>query len=204
MSANYELNVFINCPFDDEYRPLFEAIVFAVQIAGFNPRCALEASNAGQYRLSKIMGIISECKYAVHDISRTELNSKNLPRFNMPLELGIDLGCQTFGPAKQKSKRFLILDRTRHRYKEFISDISGQDVEAHSNSPKVAIRRVRDWLRAESNNSKIPGGDYMHQRYQVFQQSLPHLLRELKLDLRALPFVDFAFTVRIWLEENEV
>lgn len=203
-SADYDLNVFINCPFDDEYRPLFEAIVFAVQIAGFNPRCALEASKAGPYRLSKIMSIIFDCKYGIHDISRTELNNKGLPRFNMPLELGIDLGCQTFGANRQRLKKFLILDRSKHRYKEFISDISGQDVEAHSKSPKLAIRRVRDWLRAESNNSKIPGGDYMYKRYQTFQKALPRLCQELKLDLKTLPFVDFAYTVRIWLEENEV
>jgi hypothetical protein len=44
----YEQNVFINCPFDDAYKSLFDAIVFAVQITGFRPRCAIEASNAGQ------------------------------------------------------------------------------------------------------------------------------------------------------------
>jgi len=29
-SNNYEENVFINCPFDDEYKILFNAIVFAI------------------------------------------------------------------------------------------------------------------------------------------------------------------------------
>jgi len=33
----YEQNVFINCPFDDDYAPLFEAIVFAINDAGFRP-----------------------------------------------------------------------------------------------------------------------------------------------------------------------
>jgi hypothetical protein len=28
--AQYDQNVFINCPFEPEYAPLFEAIVFAV------------------------------------------------------------------------------------------------------------------------------------------------------------------------------
>ena len=41
---DYEKNVFINCPFDDSYNPLFEAIVFAVHDIGFRPRCAREAS----------------------------------------------------------------------------------------------------------------------------------------------------------------
>ena len=37
----YDENVFINCPFDGEYQPLFRALVFAVQICGFVPRSAL-------------------------------------------------------------------------------------------------------------------------------------------------------------------
>lgn len=36
----FERNVFINCPFDDESGPIFEAIVFAVHDAGFRPSCA--------------------------------------------------------------------------------------------------------------------------------------------------------------------
>jgi len=75
LPADFPRNVFINCPFDEHYTPLFNAIVFAVQDIGFRPRCALEASDAGQFRLSKIMDIISECKYSIHDLSRTELDT---------------------------------------------------------------------------------------------------------------------------------
>jgi hypothetical protein len=200
--AGYDRNVFINCPFDEQYRPLFEGIVFSVMIAGFRPRCALEASNAGQFRLEKIMGLVASCKYGVHDISRTESNPKGLPRFNMPLELGLDLGCREYA-ADQSAKRLLIMDRSKHRYQEFISDISGQDIMAHGNRPKTVIRVVRDWLRAESGEETIPGGDYMHRRYLVFREELPALRRRLRLDLRRLPFVDLAKAMRTWLEENE-
>jgi hypothetical protein len=84
--AAFGRNVFINCPFDEPYAPLFNATVFAVHDVGFRPRCALEASNAGQFRLNKILEIIADCKYSIHDLSRTELDSDSgLPRFNMPL-----------------------------------------------------------------------------------------------------------------------
>jgi hypothetical protein len=202
---DYDRNVFINCPFDDEYKSLFEAIVFAVQIAGFRPRCALEASNAGEARLEKILSIISECKYGIHDISRTEVNRSNsLPRFNMPLELGLDLGCRRFGAGKQRLKRLLVMDRSRHRYQKFISDIAGQDIIPHSKSPKQVIRQVRDWLSLESKEGNIPGGLYMHRRYQVFQMALPILCKKLKLSPKQLTFGDYSKIVRIWLEENEV
>ena len=86
--SNYEDNVFINCPFDEEYRPMFRAMVFVIHDAGFIARCALEAENSAQARLDKILNIIDECKYGIHDLSRTELShNSGLPRFNMPFEL---------------------------------------------------------------------------------------------------------------------
>jgi hypothetical protein len=41
-------NVFINCPFDDEYKPLFDAIVFAIYDMGFVARCAREVIDSGE------------------------------------------------------------------------------------------------------------------------------------------------------------
>jgi len=74
--------IFINCPFDSEYRPLFEAIVFAIYACGFVPRCSLEDGDSGRLRLLKIIDLIDQCTYGVHDISRTELDANTqLPRF---------------------------------------------------------------------------------------------------------------------------
>lgn len=202
-SSGYRQNVFLNCPFDDQYRPLFEAAVFAVQIAGFKPRSALEASNAGQFRLEKIMDIIADCQYGFHDICRTELNANHLPRFNMPLELGLDLGCRRYGTGRLKVKRLLVLDSKKHRYQRFISDIAGQDVESHANSPKQLIRRIRDWLSTESGSPTIPGGPYMYSRYRVFQRVLPELCETMRLSPDQLTFGDLSRLVRVWLEENE-
>jgi hypothetical protein len=95
MPAAYDRSVFINCPFDDRYRPLFHAIIFAVHDCGFLARCALELEDSGEERIRKIKRIIRECQYGVHDISRVQLDSgTGLPRFNMPLELGLFLGAQ--------------------------------------------------------------------------------------------------------------
>jgi hypothetical protein len=33
--------IFINCPFDKDYWPLMQALVFAVHACGFAPRCVL-------------------------------------------------------------------------------------------------------------------------------------------------------------------
>ena len=100
----YDRRVFINCPFDGQYKPLFEAIVFAVRDCGLRPRCALELDDASEVRIDKIFKIIAECRYGVHDISRTEVASASgLPRFNMPVELGMFLAANRFrGPAAEE------------------------------------------------------------------------------------------------------
>jgi len=72
-------------------------------------RCALEADDSGDVRIEKILAIIDQCKLGIHDISRTELNEHSLPRFNMPLELGLFLGASRFGQGKTK-KITLIVD----------------------------------------------------------------------------------------------
>jgi len=150
-SIHYNDNVFINCPFDSVYKPLFDAMVFAVYDCGFIARCALEEEDASEVRIDKIYNIIADCRYGIHDISRTELDeSSGLPRFNMPLELGVFLGAKKFGIEEQKRKKCLILDTQRYRYQQFISDIAGQDIQAHNNSAREVITHVRNWLRAAS------------------------------------------------------
>ena len=114
-------DVFINCPFDDEYGPTFRALIFAVYACGFRVRSARELDDSGQTRIDKLYGLIEDCRYGIHDLSRTELDAANgLPRFNIPLELGIFLGAKRYGGPAQKLKRTLILDVEPYRYQRFI------------------------------------------------------------------------------------
>lgn len=141
-------SVFINCPFSPDYRDKFRAIVFAVIRSGFEPRCALEADDGAENRFSKICKIIGQSRFGIHDISKTEPDAKSgLPRFNMPLELGLFLAAKKFGPNSQKRKRCIILDRKPYRYQKFMSDIAGQDIHSHSGSTQKLISEVAAWLR---------------------------------------------------------
>ena len=116
-STEYNHNVFVNCPFDADYKPLFDAMVFTIHDCGFIARCALEEGDASQVRIDKIYSIIEDCGYGIHDISRTELDATSgFPRFNMPLELGIFLGAKRFGVDEQKRKKCLVMDREPYRY----------------------------------------------------------------------------------------
>jgi hypothetical protein len=198
-AQKFNKDVFINCPFDKSYKLLFNAIVFAVFDCSFAARCALEEDDGSQIRVQKIFKIISECRLSIHDLSRVEIDrSTKLPRFNMPLELGVFLGAKHFGGRDQKSKACLILDAERYRYQKFISDIAGQDIKSHENNPRIAIRVVRDWLRTYSKES-IPSGSVIWSRYQRFEAELPLLCKELKLNRNELIFNDYVMLVFSWL-----
>lgn len=202
-SIHYNDNVFINCPFDEKYKSLFDAMVFAVHDCGFIPRCALEEEDASQARIDKIYSIIADCRYGIHDISRTELDENSgLPRFNMPLELGIFLGAKKFGIEEQKGKKCLILDTEPYRYQQFVSDISGQDIQAHNNRSREVITHVRNWLRAASRRETLPSGSIIWKRYQEFMEKLPQTAQECRLTVEELIFNDYTLLVAQWLESE--
>ncbi len=200
-STHYNDNVFINCPFDSDYKPLFDAMIFAVHDCGFVARCALEAGDASQVRIDKIYNIIEDCRYGIHDISRTELDEVSLlPRFNMPLELGIFLGAKRFGVEKQETKKCLVMDRELYRYQKFISDIAGQDIFVHHNNPEEVVRVVRNWLLTVSDRQTIPSGSIIWKHYQDFLEDLPQLTQKFQLEIEDLKFFkDYIFVVVEWL-----
>ncbi|MEW6234384.1 MAG: hypothetical protein AB1656_03265 [Candidatus Omnitrophota bacterium] len=205
-TANYEKNVFINCPFDDDYKFLFDALVFAVRDCGFTARCALEIDNAAQTRIDKIVKIVSECQWGIHDLSRTELDANNLlPRFNMPFELGIFLGATWFGDEHQREKRCLILDKEKYRYQKFCSDISGQDISVHDGNIQKAITLIRNWLQIgySDKNIVIPCGSILFQRYEIFEDDLPIICKNMNLNEKEIIFSDFIFLIEKWLLKND-
>ena len=198
----YSKSVFVNCPFDEAYKPLFRAIVFAVFDAGFVARTSLEYDDASSIRVNKILELIRSCQFGIHDISRTQNDPlTNLPRFNMPLELGAFLGAKVYGTGQQKRKSCLILDTHSFRYQKFISDIAGQDIHGHSNKPKMAVKAVREWLSTNSSRL-IPGGDATWERYRQFCAKLPKVLLKIGVNEKELVFNYYTRIIREWLRLN--
>ena len=198
--VDYKRSVFINCPFDLAYTDIFEAIVFTVIVCGFRPLCARIKLDSSELRLNKIMDLIAASKYSIHDLSRVELDEVSaLPRFNMPLELGLDLGCKRFSPSR-KDKSLLIFDAQPHRFQKYISDLGGQDVANHNNDPTLAIASTRNWLRAESGRSDFPGPSALNVRYAKFKSDLPEVCVKLDVQPAEMTFVDFCQAVAAWLE----
>lgn len=191
-SATYENSVFVNCPFDSQYWPLFEAITFSVYELGYYPRCALEVDDSSQVRIQKITEIIRGCRLSIHDISRTETDgTPPLPRFNMPLELGLFMGAKSFGGAAQKRKAAMILDTEQYRFQRYISDIAGQDIRAHGGDPENVVRHVRGFLLSQSPRTTfLAGSDKVIARFRQFKAEMPASLNALHIDPADFGFQD--------------
>lgn len=162
----FETNVFINCPFDKDYAPILQAIMFCIVVLGYRPRLAFERADGGENRLDKIRSLIEQSKYSIHDLSRCQARKKSeIFRLNMPFELGIDFGCRQYFGHGRDAKKFLILEENRYRFQAALSDISGCDIEAHSGKYDTAMTKVRNWLRQEAGiNADGPAkirGDYV-------------------------------------------
>ena len=193
-------SVFINCPFDADYQPLLRAACFTILACGDVPRCALDSIDSGAVRFPEIVRLIAACELSIHDISRVELdNDSRLPRFNMPLELGADLGLRLEGPIRQRRRRTLILDAEAHRYDKTLSDISGMDIAAHGNEARALIRHVRDWLNANRADGApiLPGAAAIVEDHEVYLRLAPGLAKGLRLDPHDdLPHGDYLYVVR--------
>lgn len=196
--------VFINCPFTSDYRPLFDCIVFTVLACGFHPRTALEAADGSDVRMDKIVRLIKESTYRIHDLSAVELDEANgLPRFNMPFELGMVIGCKKAAGRAFASRSVLILERTRYTTQKCLSDIAGQDLRAHGGAPRTLCRIVRSWLAQESGRQNIPGENLIFSAYQQFSDQLPSICATADLDYEELIYPDLLGLAQQWLLERE-
>lgn len=196
-------NVFINCPFSDDYKPLFHSIVFCVLACGFRPRTAQEAGDAGDIRLDKIIRLIKDSTYSIHDLSAVELDGVNhLPRFNMPFELGLVIGFKKIAKGGYAARPILVMERAAYTAQKCLSDIAGQDLKPHSGSVSNVIKIVRAWLLQESKRTNIPGHGRVQATFDEFSKALPRLCADGHLDAAEIGYPDFVMLSQQWLVEQ--
>lgn len=159
----------MNCPFDSEYAPLLEAMLFCIVYFGFKPRLASERLEGGQNRLDKIVEMIVESKYSIHDLSRCRAAAAgDLVRMNMPFELGVDVGFRRCGDKRLATKKYLIFEENPYDLKRALSDTAGQDVEHHKNDFELVIKKVRNFFKVEVG-VVAPGPARLISEYATFQ-----------------------------------
>ena len=197
----FATNVFINCPFDRDYDALLKSLLFTVVVLGFSPRISSERSDAGEQRITKICELIGESQFSIHDLSRLKSKERNeFYRMNMPFELGIDYGSRTFHLSE---KKFLVLETNRYEYMRALSDLSGVDIEAHQDDPRVLIRKVRNWLYSMAGAKNAEGPSAIWYDYTDFNADLYDQLKDTGFsdeDIRELPIPEYLEYVRRWTQ----
>lgn len=201
----YESNVFINCPFDDEYYALLRPLLFTIVYLGYNPRIASERSDSGENRIDKICKLIQESRYSIHDLSRLKSSkAREFYRLNMPFELGIEYGARLFGPPFMSDKKYLILERKLHDFKRALSDISGVDIKAHNNEPDEVVRSVRDWFVETVGLRGVKTGTVIWWKFSDFTTAFYEAMiakGSPERDIDQMPIPEYVDHIRSWVAE---
>jgi hypothetical protein len=171
------LAVFVNAPFDDAYDPLLEALVFTIKACGYQVRCALEENDSGDIRLDKLARLIGESSRSVHDLSRI---GGDVPRFNMPFELGMAMGARRFNRSHWLD-RIKIMVGEPYRLPEYLSDLGGNDPDAHHGEPNRVIGIVRNFLARAPSGRPLPGQAHIIATFTEFKRLLPEIAEGIRL-----------------------
>ena len=205
VSPNFDNSVFVNCPFDEEYRHILQAILFCLVRCGLTPRIASERTDAGESRVEKIIELIESSRYSIHDLSRCQAREAGEHyRLNMPFELGMDFGCRRYGGQPFSGKIILILEEEPYRYQAAISDLAGNDIEAHGGDYLTAVRKVRNWF-AGLNGFQPVGAANILAEYEDFQEW--YYERQLDAGFSEVDIQDYSTTELLnamfrWVDEG--
>lgn len=166
---DFEDSVFVNCPFDTDYAPILQAMLFCLVDCGLQPRIASERRDSSEARLEKIVELMAESKFGIHDLSRMSVEQAgDLSRMNMPFELGIDYGLACRSNGRLAEKEFIVLAEEKYQYQAALSDIAGWDIAAHGGDYQQAVRAIRSWIA--SKGRRVPSSSQIEGNYLGFME----------------------------------
>lgn len=205
MARDFEKNVFINCPFDDDYQNLLRPLLFSIIYSGLNPRIALEKFDSGEARIKRIIKIIKESKYGIHDLSRMIAKKRGeYHRMNMPFELGIDIGFRFYNDDNTNEKCHLILETKPFRYQKALSDLSNSDIKYHNDDPERLITQIRCWF-SENGHQINAGPTKIWYDFNDFMKDFDDKRTEngfSKKDIYNIPVAEYIREMKNWINNK--
>ena len=198
---SFESNVFINCPFDKDYIPLLRTLTFVLLYLELEPNLSQTLSSS-TIRITQIKQHIKNCKFSIHDLSRCKALRKGiLPRFNMPYELGLDIGACEYGGKKLQTKKALVLETDRYHYQKVLSDIAGQDIANHNDDPKTLTLKIRNWISDNSPGRIIPNQTIIWYAFNNFSADFLANLSSTytATEIEEMPIGDYIKFAKNWL-----
>jgi hypothetical protein len=163
-------SVFLNIPYDEEFRSLCVAYIVGLYQLGFVPHIASEIPG-GTRRLDRIFSLIKSCRYSIHDLSRVEIDATtaSVPRFNMPLELGLAICWADLNPGLHD---WFVCEAERYRLLKSTSDLNGTDPCIHDGAPEGVLRELCNAFR----RGRTPSVPEMIAVYRFVESNLDAIL----------------------------
>lgn len=124
-------DVFLNIPYDKKFERLFIAYVAGLSAFGLVPRATMEIPDSSR-RLDKILNLIQDCRYSIHDLSRVQLDraKPRTPRFNMPFELGLTVAVRK--RRRNRTEDWYVFESMAYRLEKSLNDLNGTDPKIHN------------------------------------------------------------------------
>jgi hypothetical protein len=168
--------VFLNIPYDDQFKRLYIAYISGLIHLGLTPRATIEIPG-GENRLDKILDLNRNCRYSIHDLSRVELDRNPpfpTPRFNMPFELGLAVAAAKIDALPDN---WFVFESKRHRVSKSLSDLGGTDANVHDGTVSGVMRELGNAFVRQSQNERysVPA---MMQSYKTVSSLVGDILRE--------------------------
>jgi hypothetical protein len=161
-------SVFLNIPYDKQFEDLYLAYIVGLTQLGLRVNATLAVPNQG--RLEAIIQLIERSDFSIHDLSRIEL-SEGIPRFNMPVELGLALYRSHIAKGRH---RVFVFETKSYRAQRSTSDINGIDPQIHGGTPKGVMAGLRNIFRQPGNVTTVPE---MLASYRSLKRKVPELRR---------------------------
>lgn len=161
-------SVFLNIPYDNWFEDLYLAYIVGLTQLGLKIHATLAVPNQG--RLERILGLIRESDFSIHDLSRIELSS-GIPRFNMPLELGLALYHSDVTKGQHK---VFVFEKKPYRMQRSTSDINGIDPQIHNGRPKGVMVGLRNIFHQPGAATTVP---QMLASFKAVKRKVPELKR---------------------------
>ena len=171
-------DVFLNIPYEKKFQRLFLAYISGISAFGLVPRATLEIPSSSR-RLNRIFSLIRACRYALHDLSRVELDARapRTPRFNMPFELGLSVAWEMV--SKKGWHAWFVCESRNWRLAKSLSDLNGTDAYIHDGT---IIGVFRELGNAFVRSGRQPSVQQMWRIYRDVRKSLPEILRAAGTD----------------------
>lgn len=146
--------VFINLPYDKAFERLYLAYIAGLSTLRLEPKAALGIPS-GRPRLSRILDLVGNCRYSIHDLSRVQVDrvAPRTPRFNMPFELGLTVAWSELNPDRHT---WFVCETEERRALKSLSDLNGTDVQIHHGTVAGVMRELCNAFVAVGRQPDVP------------------------------------------------